>query len=279
MLENLIQRSKNSIYRRIGRHFNYTKSIKFNDTVINIPSINGIKCEITEIWMLGILETMFNLTDGVFFDIGVNVGQTLIKVKSIDKERKYVGFEPNPMCVYYIHELVRKNKFNNTTIFPVGLFNKDGILSLEFFSDDVTDSSASLINGFRPNCQIVNRTHVPVFNIKSIAEQIDTDNVSIIKIDVEGAELEVIKSIESVIRSCRPFVLMEILPAYANNTFREERQKKIEDFFHSLEYSFYRIEKMQDNSTSLKKIEFIGVHSDLNQSDYMVVPNELIRKL
>ena len=41
-----------------------------------------------------------------FIDVGVNVGQTLLKLKSISSEINYLGFEPNPNCVNYLKNLI-----------------------------------------------------------------------------------------------------------------------------------------------------------------------------
>lgn len=62
--------------------------------------------------MLKILTSLFKLRSGTFLDIGVNLGLTLIKVKSVNADRNYIGFKPNPACVFYIEELKRINKLS-----------------------------------------------------------------------------------------------------------------------------------------------------------------------
>jgi len=239
-----------------------------------------MECGITEPWMLDILDDLLKRTEGAFIDVGVNVGQTLLKVKSLSIDRQYIGFEPNPACLYYVGELIRENKFTACTIIPFGLYNQDQVLCLDLYSDNSADSSASMIKGFRSKNEIRNKIYVPAFRFDSIANIFDFNSISIVKIDVEGAELEVIQGLLDLIRDYRPIVLIEILPVYtAENLSRLDRQQSIEAIFHSLDYIFHRVEKNQGVLSSLKKIDKIGIHSDLNKCDYLLAPREFHVKL
>ena len=136
------------IQRRVNWYLtklNYSRTTYINGVRVSIPAIRGISCFASEPWMVELLDCILPEQQGVFLDVGVNVGQTLVKVKAIDANRKYVGFEPNPVCNFYVQELIKKNDFKNCTIFPVGLFTENCVLSLDLFLNDPTDSSASLI--------------------------------------------------------------------------------------------------------------------------------------
>ena len=265
---------------RFTRKVNYTRTIKVNGKSIRIPSINGMECGITEQWMLEVLGVFLNRTEGAFIDVGVNVGQTLVKVKALSVDRQYIGFEPNPACLYYVDELIKHNQFTSCTIIPAGLYSQDQILSLDLYSDDSADSSASIIRSFRSESQIRNKIYVPVFRFESIASIVDFKGISIIKIDVEGAELEVIQSLIKLINAFRPVMLIEILPVYnAENLVRLDRQLSIEAIFASLDYILHRIEKNGELLSSITQISSIGIHSDINQCDYLMAPKELEVKL
>ncbi|MBK6566807.1 MAG: FkbM family methyltransferase [Saprospiraceae bacterium] len=67
---------------------------------------------------------------------------------------------------------------------------------------------------------------------------------SVLKIDVEGAEWEVVKSFYPAIEKCKPIILMEILPVYSEqHVNRMERQKEIIQILHHLDYSVFRVVK------------------------------------
>lgn len=259
----------------------FNKTIKIKEQAIKIPVILGLSCDLSETWMISLLSYLLTKKEGAFLDVGVNLGQTLIKVKGIESKRKYIGFEPNSTCVFYVKELIKKNQFQDCTIVPVGLFTEDSVLSLECISDSEVDSAASLIKDFRKNRVIHRKILVPVFRFQNIVSILNIDEIGIIKIDVEGAELEVVKSLYPVFNDYRPIVLLEVLPVYSNeNTMRKERQEELEQIFEELNYLFLRVDKTDKNAfIGLKKIKNIGIHSDLNQCDYVVIPSEFAPKI
>lgn len=266
------QAKKTGIVRRL----NYRRRLYVNSVRMSSPSILGVTCEMTVTWMIDLLEKLLKENNGVFLDVGVNVGQTLVKLKALDPERAYIGFEPNPLCVFYIGELIKENGFQNCTLNPVGLFTEDSVLSLDSFSNDPTDSSASLIDGFRPNNKIHSQFFVSVFRFESVASLLNINSVGIVKIDVEGAELKVVKSLSGLIRQHRPIVLLELLPVYSHaNVFRKARQEELERIFADANYTIFRVEKTSVNGyAGLERLESFAIHSDLNQCDYVIVPNE-----
>lgn len=225
--------------------------------------------------MTDLLAKVLRKQPGVFMDVGVNLGQTLVKAKAIEPAREYLGFEPNPLCVSYVQNLIRENRFENTTLVPVGLFTENRVLGLDLFSESGTDSAASLISGFRPGEKIHSRVFVPVFAFDSLAELFGEKTVGVVKIDVEGAELEVIKSLMNVIKRDHPVFLMEVLPVYSEeNIFRKTRQDELESLFKNEGYRIFRVRKNESGRfSSVDPIEEIGIHSDIGMSDYVIVPS------
>ena len=281
-MKDLLQKIKDALRRvakRLSRRLNYVCRVSINDNSIYIPYIYGIRCKITEPWMIELLRMLLKEKEGAFLDVGVNVGQTLIKLKSLDINRKYIGFEPNPACVFYVNELIKKNKFPDCTILPVGLHTEDRVLSLNLFRDVKTDPSASLIENFRPSNRIIEKLYVPAFRFESLTKLLGFNSIAIIKIDVEGAEMEVINSLLEQIRAYRPIMLLEILPVRTEeNVLRMERQRELENIINKINYTLYRVGKNGRAFSSLIRIDTIGIHSDINQCDYVLAPEELLLK-
>lgn len=263
------------------RKINYTRKIRINDVGIRIPSIHGIACKESEPWMIDLLAAVLRQRSGAFLDVGVNVGQTLIKVKAIDSDREYIGLEPNPVCVFYTQHLIKANAFEKCILLPIGLFTHDDVLALDLFSDDATDSSATLISKFRQRKKVQSSVFVPVFHFNRLAKILGNKLVGIVKIDVEGAELEVVKSLLDLIKRDRPIILVEILPVYSEaNTFRMDRQDELEQIFVDAGYTALRVEKTPAVAyAGLKPVEKIGIHSDLTLCDYVVLPREQLAEL
>lgn len=264
--------------------FNFTVRQRVHGKSVRIPIIKGFgfaNLSMSETWMLGLLKCLLEHKKGAFLDVGVNIGQTLIKLKCIDQERRYIGFEPNPACVFYANELIRENCFPNCTLLPVALFSANDILELDLFDGTEMDSAASLIKGFRSSRKIYRTQYVAAVSFAWIAQTVAMPDIGIVKIDVEGAELEVIKSLEETLLNHRPLVVAEILPVYeAHNRQRKDRQDQIEKILYNLNYTMFRVVKTKNGAfDGLLELTTLGIHSDLSQCDYVFVPFELKSEL
>jgi FkbM family methyltransferase len=258
--------------------------MSFNGETIIIPLINGLgygNLYISEVWMYELLKILLPLRKGTFIDIGVNLGQTLIKLRSVDRDMEWVGFEPNPKCVYYVMQLIKANHFQNCRLLPIGIFDGEEIFELELYSDAESDPSASMIRNFRPGEKVFERMFIPAFSFEKVNQLLKLKQIAIIKIDVEGAEWEVLNSLQSAIRSHRPIIMMEILPCYnIANEQRVMRQEKIEILLSDLNYKLFRVFKPNwIKFEKLEPIEKIGIHDDMNKCEYVMVPAEIADRI
>ncbi|MEI2708922.1 MAG: FkbM family methyltransferase [Chitinophagaceae bacterium] len=260
-------------------YLNLNGKVKVNNLTINIPIIKGIgfgNIYGTEPWMVSLFKEIFQIKkDGAYYDVGVNLGQTLIKLRAVNPELEYFGFEPNPICVFYSKELIKANKYKRTSIFPVGVSTEDNIYSLSLFSDDDTDSAASMLDNFRPEQKTFRKEYIPCFNVERILEKYSLPKIGVLKIDVEGAEKEVLESFEKRIKIDRPFIQVEILPVYKQeNIERLNRQISIEGLCHRLDYSILRVLKTDKGEfKELQEIKTIGIHSNMDWCEYLLVHN------
>ena len=260
--------------KRLYCTVNFKRKIKVNNHSFVIPHIYGSSFSVSEEWMLNILNLLLQCKDGPFLDVGINLGQTLVELKSIDFNRKYIGFEPNPACVFYVEELKRVNGFTNCKILPVGLYTSDTILYLDLYEDNITNSGGSIIKNYweYKHYQIKRQLLVPVFSYNNIAKTLDNPKFDFIKIDVEGAELEVIQTLKDVINRDKPFIIVEILSAYSiENKLRVNRQNQIISLLATLNYNILRI--IENNDSSLKELQKISefdVNANPNDSNYLL---------
>lgn len=235
-----------------------------------IPAINGRKTYISEVWMVDVIAALLRQRNGAFVDVGANLGQTLLKVAALEPDREYLGFEPNPACADYLFELIRQNKLHHNVI-PAGLGPSTAVLKLNLYREESTDPSASLVDGFRAGS--LGSRPVVVIGWNDIPQQLQPQNVAIVKIDVEGGEREVFDGLRKLLDKQKPFVLVEILPPHtADNNERIQRQEHIERTLENLDYAIFRIRKGPDECFSgLERVDGFGIHSDLGLSDYLLV--------
>jgi FkbM family methyltransferase len=156
---------------------------------------------------LTLIERLFLDRRGAFIDIGTNVGQTLIKVLSIDPTREYLGFEPQIDCCFYIDRFIRDNSLANVSILPMVLSDSNGLLKL-YFNSDYDEMASTLPSGGGQSKWVPSRVGDEVLS------ELNLSDVAIIKIDVEGAELEVLRGLKESMQRWRPLLIFEVLPNF-----------------------------------------------------------------
>lgn len=266
------------------RHVNLSFRRIIGNRPVEIPVLSGVGNpfpEAAEPWMLELLQRVLPFRDGAFLDVGVNEGQTLIKLRVLDPAREYWGFEPNPVCLHYVERLIAANNYQNTRLIPVALSSSDGIASLTLYSQSETDSAASVIPDFRSSSEAVSQKFVPCFSWKSVEETTRIGKLGVVKIDVEGGETEVIQTLFDKLCEDRPVVILEILPTYtAANRQRLDRQQTTLDHFARANYQMFRILKRPNGTYGgCQPLEDIGIQADINLSEYLFAPKELVADL
>ena len=104
--------------------------------------------------------------------------------------------------------------------------------------------------------------------------------ICFLKIDVEGAELEVVSGLKETINKYKPIISLEILPVYSlekeNGRFRKERQDALLAVMFSLGYKMMLINEHDLTLTPLIDIE---IHNDMGRTNYLFVPEEKAKKI
>jgi len=276
------QKSMNKLkqyIKKIWWGINFQYSFKLNGTKMKGLKIYQAKTRnADEKWMGQLLGVLLKLNNYAFLDVGVNIGQTLCQVKSIDFQREYYGLEPNPACNMFVEELVRINNFPNVKVFPVGIFTEDSIMELDLYYDDLTNSGASVIKDLwsYSNIKVRRTIIVPLMRYETITLNSPISKLGVLKIDVEGAELEVLEALCIKIQKDRPIIIIEVLSSLSDqNTVAVERQKAIVNLIEELSYILFRIiECKQIGISSIQRITSFDPKSDYNQSNYLIIPAE-----
>ncbi|HQQ97266.1 MAG TPA: FkbM family methyltransferase [Cyclobacteriaceae bacterium] len=261
---------------RILKFFNLRGHVRLNGKRFRVPVLGESgysNLDMSEPWMTELLRRLAPLCNGYFIDIGVNIGQTLLKLRAVSSTINYAGVEPNPACIHYVNRLIKANNFTHARLLPVGLSNQTRMGELSYYTDLEFDSMASTVSEFRGTQRRTRKEFIPLFDWSQLRAVLAVSEISIVKIDVEGGEWEVIDALSEELKRSQPIILMEILPAQsADNQVRIERQNKIHDRLAQLGYQVFLVIKSNEQLEAVEPLAAIPIHDDENRCEYVMVP-------
>ena len=256
--------------RAIGSRFNFLLNKKINGKNFRIPIAGGLGGAMRaeyEPWMLKTLREIELGCEGAFLDVGVNLGQTLLAAKSIRPDWDYIGFEPNPFCVFYTMKLIEANDLEPCVVFPFGISNSTGAMDLRL--NNITGGEGSIVAGFRGEDEYKRQIKVPILGADALPEELETRRFGLVKVDVEGGELEVFQALQPLLERDRPVIITELLPVYDPETkqgrFRQSRQDQLLAIVEELGYRIVRLHL--DGSREL--LDGIAPHGEIRLSNYL----------
>jgi len=162
-----------------------------------------------------LLLSRFLQKDSIFFDIGVNKGSYLYQANQFIPEENIYGFEPHPVLYKKIKYL-----FPKAQVFNLALSDVQGVLKFKvpyIGKRESTGRGTLNINYKEPeetSCKIFD---VQVDTLDNFIEKHKVGKLDFLKIDVEGAELNVIKGGRNSLLKFKPVMLVEAEERHHNN--------------------------------------------------------------
>jgi FkbM family methyltransferase len=138
---------------------------------------------------------------GVVLDIGANIGNHSLFFSRFF--RRVWSFEPNPRTFDLLS--LNTSTARNIEVFRIGLSNSVGPRMINFKLGNFGGASVN-VDG---NDERVTSIEVEFSTVDKILENLSTDVISLLKIDTEGHEYEVVTGAQETIRKYRPIVVFE----------------------------------------------------------------------
>ncbi len=151
----------------------------------------------------------------VVFDVGANVGWfTLLAAKLVGRTGRVVSFEPEQTNFALLSKSVGMNGLNNVTAFQRCASNFDSEATLHLAAAVNMPGSHSTVRDFGQGS-----ISVPASRLDTISANLGVDRIQVLKIDVEGAEPQVVLGAMSLIETDKiENIVMEWNPeAWANH--------------------------------------------------------------
>ncbi|HLG14354.1 MAG TPA: FkbM family methyltransferase [Blastocatellia bacterium] len=141
----------------------------------------------------------------VFIDVGANVGYfSIMALRRVGSTGEVHAFEPHPRSVRCLTLTQRANPWRNFVIHGLAAGERAGIMGL--------------VEMWEPGHSYLNASDAgtypcPVVPLDSWAEYYARRGLNLMKVDVEGAELNVLRGARELLTICRPVVVCEVIEA------------------------------------------------------------------
>lgn len=152
----------------------------------------------------------------IIFDIGAHIGSFSLKYS---KNNKIYAFEPNKENYLFLIQNVRDNKLEkNIIIFNFSISNKNGFRKLKLSSGSGGHSFHTISKNYEK---------VKTIALDEFIKLRKISHVDIIKIDVEGDELNVLIGAKKLLEKMSPVIIVELHPWYISS---KKILKKLKEF-------------------------------------------------
>jgi len=208
MKENLIKSAIRSLFFRKGA----IRKIRFGP----LQGMMFRVCDVTGMspWYSGteknhqkVFRDLVDTGDTVI-DVGANWGiHTLYLSTLVSKVGRVLAFEPFSEAFIELEWHIRKNKCANVNAHQIAIGDNNG--KANFFLGN-SESTGTLINTDLQTDLIDEPMIVNIRTLDSILEELDINNIKLMKIDVEGAESKVLMGATSTIEKYKPYLVIDL---------------------------------------------------------------------
>jgi FkbM family methyltransferase len=182
---------------------------------------------------------------------------SVIASRLVGEKGRVLAVEANLKTVDILHQNTALNHCQNIDVYPVALGSENGTATL-YENWEVNRGGASLLS--QDNSE---GTEVPLWKLDELFGDLTID---LIKMDVEGFELEVLKGGINLLKACLPVLIIEV------SEQREQEKgvspKEIADFVKTI--GNYQLFKQKGTKERRSKLIPILTDADLPQHDNLV---------
>ncbi|MGB3405414.1 MAG: FkbM family methyltransferase [Microcoleaceae cyanobacterium] len=173
----------------------------------------------------------------VFYDIGANIGFfTVLAAQLVGKSGSVYAFEPVPENAERVRYNAKLNQFSNVTVYQkaVSANTGEGNLLLAHHSGGATLSTVGTPPDLRGSMQ------VELVCIDELVAKKKIKPPTAVKVDVEGAEIEVLKGMLKTIDQYKPIIFYEVDDG--NKESFQQKSDALESFIRKLGYKIITLE-------------------------------------
>lgn len=201
------------------------------------------------------MDNLFKLCNPGYnvIDVGTNIGWTLLNFGKLVAPGKVIGFEPDPLNYENCRNNLMLNQLPNVKVLAVGLGDKESEVQLEVRTP-----------GNRGGNRVSATAHenaVPVMikRLDSVSEVTSLDTVHLIKLDVEGYELHVLRGAIELLQKHKPILFIEV----DDHNLRDQGNSALALIIFLEELGYSSVMHAETGQAITRSFEFVNCHFDV----------------
>jgi FkbM family methyltransferase len=162
-----------------------------------------IRISLARLFKIAYVIWIYREKNVFFIDVGANIGRYSLYLAKKFPTMLVIALEPDPEAYLALIKGIQANGLSNVIALNLAAYNSNGYVTL-FRKRSSTLSS------------IVNQTDafevlkVRAMRMDDLVKKLNINNIDIVKIDVEGAELYVLQGLEESIKKFKPKIIIEV---------------------------------------------------------------------
>jgi len=218
-----------------------------------------------------------------FVDIGANLGMlSLLASSRVGATGKVYAFEPNSTMVERLQRTIKHNKIGNIDIVNAAISDESGVAELHIYGGH--PGWGSLSDSGPQGCAETSSYMVALQSGDDLLANSDERQSMVIKIDVEGHEVPVLRSLQKTLTSRWPLVFCEVVDAhlqragYSVTRLREQLEQHgyrafmLEPFRRGLFGHDVRLTPLRENETREVDVMFVPPQGPWHKRPELLLP-------
>ena len=197
---------------------------------------------------LYILNEVFNniKSNSIFVDVGANIGSISIPIANLMSQKgvMVVSCEASKVIYERLKRNIKLNLIDNVSVIKSAIYSHNN--GITFYEQKLTNKNMGLSSA-RKNFDIGEfvEQKIESITLDSLYESLQSDKkISVIKIDVQGAEIDVLLGASQIMKSHRPVFIFEHEDEYHDNA--NNVKNKIIEIFDKNNYDLYALDSNLD---------------------------------
>jgi len=147
----------------------------------------------------------------VAVDVGAQIGYlTLVMATSASRQTSVLSFEPESGNITRFKANMNLNSIENVLLIEKAASEHEGILRLYLSADENAGTHSTVFVEGNVSETFV---EIPSTTLDAAVRALGKDRVDLVKVDVEGGEIDVIRGADSILENHRPLVIVELSDA------------------------------------------------------------------